>query len=914
MKQSVVFWILLLLCVVRMEVKAQQFVSVAKDSISVEKLFEIIETNTSYRIYTDITHSSDFLVEANNISPVQLLENVFADTPYSVSVSGNRIFVLKEKTLKVQSSLALLSPQKQDSIEPDSIQQNYFVIDKANSENRVYAIGDPYSKTIPKEILIKGKVTDLKTEETLIGVHLVAKDLDVAAITDRDGNYSIKLPPGQVQLEISGFNIKASRRNLMLYGDGIINIELMDEATMLKEVVITSGRVDNVKNLDLGMEKLQMSGIKNIPTVLGEVDILRVIQTLPGIKTVGEASTGFNVRGGATDQNLILLNDGTIYNPNHLFGFFTAFSSDMIKDAEIYKSSIPSRYGGRISSVLDIRSKEANKKKFTGSAGIGLVTSRLNLEIPLIKEKTSLALSGRTTYSDWILSQLPEKSGYRDGRAGFYDVGATLSHTIDNNNYLDIYGYYSQDQFRFTEKDQYKYNNLNASAKWRRIFDEKRIGSMVVGYDHYDYENKESANPATAYKLSFDINQIFVKTDFSYKMDKHLVDFGLKSMLYFTTPGTYAPEGEESLIKRDVLQKEKALESALYIGDQWEITPDFSINAGIRYAVFNALGPRTYYQYNPGTLPHESTINDTLNVGAKVFKTYHGPEFRLSARYMLKENLSVKAGFNTMQQYIHKLSNSIIMSPTDIWKLSDAQIRPQKGWQVATGLYYDPPTKEWETSMEIYYKKMNNYLDYRGGAKLIMNHHIETDVINTEGYAYGVEFSLKKKIGRLNGWASYSYSRTFLRQNDKMDLNPVNNGNWYPTDYDKPHDFKLVGNYKLTQRYSLSVNVDYSTGRPITIPAGRYYDHSLGTSLVYYTDRNTYRIPDFFRTDVAFNIEPSHKLSLLIHSTISIGIYNVTGRGNIYSIYYVSENGRIKGYQMSIFGTQIPFITYNIKF
>ena len=909
MKQFITFVFLLLLCI--QEVNAQQSFSFTKDSIAVEELFKIIERNSSYRIYTDITHPFDVVVKANNVSLLQLLENVFANTPYSVSVYGNRLFVLKEKSLKVQSSLMLSSiePQDQGQVE------DYHIIDKANSENRIYTVGDPYSKTIPKEVQVKGTVTDFKTSEPLTGVHIVLMNPFVVATTDADGNYTIKLPSGSVQLEISGFNIKKARRNLMLYGDGTMNIELMDEAMMLDEVVVYGGRIDNVKNLEMGLEKLQMSTLKNVPTVLGEVDILRVIQTLPGVKTVGEASVGFNVRGGATDQNLILFNDGNIYNPNHLFGFFTAFSSEMVKDAEIYKSSIPSRYGGRISSVLDITSKEANKEKFIGSAGIGLVTSNLNLEIPLIKQRTSLLLSGRTTYSNWILRQLPEKSGYNNGRAGFYDLGTTFSHKINNNNNLNVYGYYSHDQFQFTENDQYGYNNLNVSAKWRKVYNEKLISSMTIGYDHYDYKTRESTDSITANKLSFDINQVFAKADFSYNTDNHKFDFGFKSIFYYINPGTYEPYGEISMIRRDVLQKEKALESAIYVGDQWEITPKFSINAGIRYAIFNAFGPRTYYKYNQNTLPHESTINDTINVGSnKIFKTYHGPEFRLSARYMFRDNLSVKAGFNTMQQYIHKLSNTVIMSPTDTWKLSDAHIRPQKGWQVATGLYYDSHDGNWETSMEVYYKKMNNYLDYRSGAKLIMNHHIETDVINTEGHAYGVELSARKKIGKLNGWANYTYSRTFLRQNDAMIARPINNGNWYPTDYDKPHDFKFVGNYKFSQRYSLSVNVDYSTGRPITIPAGRYYDQSSQSYLTYYTDRNSYRIPDFFRTDVSFNVEPNHKLTLLIHSTISIGVYNVTGRSNIYSVYFVAEKGTVKGYQMSIFGTPIPFITYNIKF
>ena len=514
------------------------------------------------------------------------------------------------------------------------------------------------------------------------------------------------------------------------------------------------------------------------------------------------------------------------------------------------------------------------------------------------------------------MKQLPEKSGYKDGTAGFYDLGAIVAHKFNDKHSLNIYGYYSHDRFAFNSNEKYGYNNLNASARWRAVFNERLVGYFSAGYDHYDYNNRETVNASSAYKLSFDINQYFVKADFTNKLTgNNTLNFGFKSMLYNINSGTYEPEGSESLVKKDALQKDKALETAFYLGDEWEITPKLSVNAGIRYSLFNALGPRSYYKYEPGTLPHESTITDTITAGAgKVMKTYHGPEFRLSARYSFTDDFSIKAGFNSMRQYIHKLSNTVIMSPTDTWKLSDVNIKPQKGWQAAAGLYLNSPNGICEYSVEGYYKRMSDYLDYRGGAKLLMNHHIETDVINTQGHAYGVELQVKKQVGKLNGWMSYTYSRTFLRQNDKRIEKPVNNGDWYPTEYDKPHDFKFVGNYKFTHRYSMSINVDYSTGRPTTIPAGQYYDESTQSMRAYYTERNSYRIPDYFRTDISFNIEPSHHLTLLTHSSISIGIYNVTGRKNVYSIYYVSEEGQIKGYQMSIFGVPIPFITYNIKF
>ena len=881
--------------------------AVVSDSISIIRLMELVEEETSCKIYTDI--SKPFMVKKlTGKASIQQLKEVLQGTRWSVNVYGNRVFVMDN--LDLQTDLP-----KTWSGGGDGEQQGVHVTEVLSSENKVYDIGDKFRPSKKTALKLTGQVIDFKTGNPVMGIHIIRRDPWKATTTDVDGRFEIELESGYNVLELQGVSVKDARRQLMLYADADIRIELEEQNLMLEEVLVTGGRVEAVKSTTLGMEKITPSLLKNIPTAMGEVDVLKMIQALPGVKTVGEASTGFNVRGGATDQNLMLLNGGTIYNPNHLFGFFTAFNSDMVSNVEIYKSSIPSQYGGRISSVLNITGKEANKEKFVGVAGIGLLTSKLNLEIPLWKGRTSLLLSGRTTYSDWILGMLPEKSGYKDGKAGFYDVGATLSHSFNERNKLNVYGYYSRDRFSFNDNEKYAYGNMNVSAHLRSFINDQLTGNFSVGYDHYDYLNDETIDANQAARLTFGINQFFAKGNFNLDLDKHRLNFGASTILYNICPGTYEPLGKESLIAFDELQKEKALESAVYVGDEWEISPKFSLNAGIRYSMFNALGPREYYTYQRGKLPSESTIADTVNVtGNKILRTYHSPEFRFSGRYAFNDDFSVKAGFNTMRQYIHKVSNTSIMSPTDIWKLSDANIKPQKGWQLAGGFYYNTSDRMWEFSLEGYYKKMKDYLDYRSGAKLLMNHHLEMDVINTEGYAYGVEFEVKKTKGKLNGWMNYTYSRTFLRQNDNRIANPINKGDWYPTEYDKPHDFKFVGNYKFTRRYSLSLNLDYSTGRPTTVPAGQYYDKKLETYQVFYTVRNSYRVPDYFRVDLSFNVEASHHLTLATHSSISFGVYNLTGRKNVYSIYYVVEDKKIQGYKMSIFGVPIPFVTYNIKF
>ena len=682
----------------------------------------------------------------------------------------------------------------------------------------------------------------------------------------------------------------------------------------LAEIVVVGGRQSAVNSTTMGSEKFKPELLKNIPSAFGESDIMKVVLTLPGVTTVGEASSGYNVRGGATDQNLILFNGGTVYNPSHLFGLFTSFNSDAVEDVELFKSSIPVEYGGRISSVLKVTSKEANMQKLTGSASIGALTSKLNLELPIVKDHVSLMLNGRTTYSDWMLKLLPEDSGYKNGTANFFDVGGVLTWKLNSMHRLKIYGYWSKDKFSFSSEDNYGYQNRNVSAEWRSILNEKMTATLSAGLDHYDYFNEDRAIPTMAARLSFGIDQLWGKLHIRHRLsEKQVFNYGLSVQHYNVQGGKYEPLGEESCIKTDQLQREKALESAIYIDYEHSFTEKLSVSAGLRYSMFNALGPRDVNIYSDGELPSEATLLETQHETG-IIKTYHAPELRLSARYALQENLSLKAGFNTMHQYIHKVSNTSIMSPTDIWKLSDPNIKPQNGWQIAAGIYHETANKKYEFSAEVYYKHIGDYLNYRSSAVLLMNHHLETDVISTEGKAYGIELQAKKPIGKLNGWVSYTFSRSLLRQDDERVAMPLNNGDWYPSEYDRPHEVKAVLNYKFTERYSFSSNFNYATGRPTTLPAGKYYDMHNQKYMPYYTDRNTYRIPDYIRLDLAFNIEPTHKLTSFLHTSFSIGVYNALARKNAYNIYYVTEGEEIKGYKLSVFGTAIPYVSLNIRF
>lgn len=785
----------------------------------------------------------------------------------------------------------------------------------AISQNKIYKIGDPNRSTKGARVVVSGYVKDMETEQPLIGISVTADNSSTYTATDAYGFYRIPLQTGSRTLKFKGFGYDDTDLMVELYGDGNLDVLIKERVYSLKGVVLSAENTQNLRSTQMGLEKVRIDRIKHVPAAFGEADVLKIVLTLPGVKSVGEASGGFNVRGGATDQNLILFNEGTIYNPTHLFGLFSAFNPDIVNDIELYKSTIPARFGGRISSVLEINSREGNGKKITGSAGIGLLTSKLHLEGPIIKDKLNFIIGARTTYSDWILGLLPEDSGYKNGSASFQDLTLGLSYKIDKKNTLYLNGYYSRDGFKFSRDTSFAYQNMNASLKWRSILSETHNFVITAGYDHYNYKTTDQGNPINAYNMNFFIKQGFVKANFNWLIsDKHTINYGLNSTYYQLNPGSLLPVGDKSLVIPKNLSIEKGTESALYVGDNWSLTEKLSFELGIRYAFYTALGEKTYYNYFPGGPKTEASIVDSVTVpSGNMVKPYHGPEFRASVRYAFNNDISIKAGFNSMRQNIHMLSNTTSISPTDIWKLSDANIAPQSGWQTAAGLYANIFGRKIELSLEGYYKEMSHYLDYKSGAVINMNEYIERDVVETNGKAYGAEIMLKKPLGKLNGWMAYTYSRTMLRQNGEVSDGLVNGGQWYSASYDKPHDLKIVANYKFTQRFSVSLNVDYSTGRPVTIPLSKYY-YGNGYRL-FYSDRNAYRIPDYFRMDFSINIEPSHNIKLLTHSTITLGVYNITGRKNAYSIYYDTNSGsKIRGYKLSIFGAPIPYITYNIKF
>lgn len=910
---------LLLCCMLTLTSVAQeQRVSGNFQSVRFSNFVQRVEQMSTYRFYFDEKLLDSFTVNvtASNITITELLQKAFDQSPYHFTISANKVYITRQ--LPFQASLPedffdRNKPSKDTVVQmvappPISIKEKI----KAPVENKLFEIGNR-SAPQKSKVTLAGYIRDEKSGEPIPNASVYIDSLSAGALTDQYGYFSITIPSGRHAVHVTSVGMKNTSRQVMLYSDGQLNIELAEYIPSLREVVVTAARTSNTRSLQMGAAKLNIKTIRQVPVVFGEADVLKVVLTLPGVTSVGEASTGFNVRGGSADQNLIILNDLTIYNPSHLFGFFSAFNPDVIKGVELYKSAIPEKYGGRLSSVLDVTTREGNSKKIAGNGGIGPLTSKLSIEGPIIKDKSTFIASARSSYSNWLLSKV-RNSSYRNSRASFYDIDLHVTHAINARNSLYLNGYWSNDQFRLNNDTTFKYGNRNFNLKWKHNFNNKFYGVATAGYDNYQYRISSENNPTNAFRLGFDVSQANLRTDLVYSHGlKHLFKFGLTSVYYKLKPGSLAPASSQSLVVPDKLEAEQALESALYFGDEYTINSNLSINAGVRYSIFNYLGPRNQVNYAEGQPRSENTMLDTVQFASgKIIQTYSNPEFRFTLRYSLSESSSVKLSFNTMRQYIHMLSNTNAISPTDVWKLSDSYIRPQSGTQVSAGFYKNFKSNTIETSVEVYYKQLKNFLDYKSGASLILNDNIETDVISSRGQAYGAEFLLKKSSGKLNGWISYSYSRILLKSDDPIAGEIINEGRYYPANYDKPHNANFIGNYRFSHRYSISLGVNYSTGRPVTLPLAVF--NYAGGQRVFYADRNSYRVPDYFRADLSFMIEGNHKIKQLTHNSWSFGVYNLTARKNAYSVYFVQEGGSIKGYQLSIFGTIIPFVTYNFRF
>lgn len=892
------------------------------------KAIETIEAATPYRFYfeKEWIDAEKSLISGSyqNVTIATLLESIFNKTSINFYITKNKIILSQNNVIHEKLADNFFGTDKSEPINKESddligkpvFYQQFDSINKSQTRNanKIVFIGKETKTTDTKFSTITGTIINTATGKSEPNIIIKVKNKNISTVSDNDGNYTLKLPTGLNVIETRSLSHKKTIKTLMVYSNGELNIDIDENSNQLSEVLIKGKGAKAVESVVSGVINIDIEAIKNMPLILGERDILKVATTLPGVKTTGEGSAGFNVRGGKDDQNLFLMDNAVLYNPQHFLGFFSAINPYTAKKATIYKASIPSDLGGRLSSVFDITTKNGNPEKITGEGAIGPITSNLSIGVPIEKNKSSILFGGRATYSDWILKTL-KNDDLSKSQASFYDGILKYNNILNKNNSLESTIYYSYDKFSLDSDSIYSYSNRLASIKWDHSFDTKNKASVILTNTEYKFDIDFNTTARNAFVSGYKLNetQLLLKFNYLYS-DKHKFQYGLTSKLYNVHPGFLNPASSDSALKPIKINQEKGIESALYFSDDFKITNKFFINLGLRYSLYASLGESNQRIYQPDVPLNDATVIETKHYGNNEVVTNYGTfEPRIAARYLLTEDFSIKAGYDKTSQYIHLLSSNVTQSPTDTWILSNLNIKPQTAQQASIGLFKNFDNNLYEVSIETYYKKSKNILDYKVGAQLRLNEYVESELLQGEGKAYGIEFLIKKQFGRLNGWLGYTYSRTFIKLDSQFNEEKVNNGNYFPANYDKPHDVSAILNYKFTKRYSLSSNFVYQTGRPITYPIGTYSYNNANYTL--YSDRNAFRIPDYYRLDIGLNIEGNHKIKKLAHSFWNISVYNVLGRANPYSIYFVTDgNGQVKAFKTSIFSIPVPSITYNFKF
>lgn len=920
MKKLFIFVFLLISMVI--SAQEETTISASFQELTLQEALIEIESKTSVQFFFVEDWLSDKTTSGNysNASLEDVLNDLFKETTINYYIMDSNKVILTQNNIIYdqlpQEFFGKTESENQQETNPQ-VTKRISPIFNTNTEAvgnipiQTVRIGKESKQDNATNFVLSGIITG-DDGRPLPNVTLVLRDSGTGTTTNDKGEYRMTLQAGVNMIEARSLGFQSLQKRVIIYNNGELNIQLQEGLEQLGTVVIEGKAKQNVAEVSTGVTEIDVKEIKNIPLVLGERDILKVATTLPGITTAGEGSAGFNVRGGKEDQNLILLDDGVVYNPTHFFGIFSGINPFTTEDAKIYKGNIPAEYGGRLSSVVDIISKDANVDKLTAEGSIGPVTGSVSVEVPVEKGKGAFLVGGRTTYSNWILRSLDDES-LQNSEANFFDVIAKYNHKIGEKDDIRVTGYYSRDAFSITSDSLYNYSNRMVSLRWDHEFNDNHRGSIGVSNSKYDFGIEFDGESNTDFDLGYDITETKVKLKMESNMgENHMLKYGLSSKIYNVNPGEIDPINGSSVIPVTI-PEEKGWESALFISDDWNLTDKWLLSAGVRYSFYSALGPSSQNIYADGLPRNESTFVETQEfTNNESIETYGGPEFRVSSRYFLTSDFSVKASFNNTYQYIHTLTNNTTVSPTDTWKLSDLNIKPQEANQYALGFYKNLKDNTFEISLEGYYKTSENVLDFKTGADLLLNETIEREVLQGEGRAYGVELLIRKRKGNFNGWLGYTYSKSELKYDSSFSEETINNGDYFPSNFDKPHDISLVTNYKLTKRFSLSANFVYQTGRPVTVPVGNFFINN--SEFVLYSERNKFRIPDYYRFDISFNVEGNHKNKKLAHSFWNISIYNVLGRNNPYSVFFVTEEGNVKALQSSIFSIPIPTITYNFKF
>lgn len=762
---------------------------------------------------------------------------------------------------------------------------------------------------------ISGYVKDAKNGEGLIGVSVYIREVETGVTTNTYGFYSITLPSGPYNMVYSYIGYQKIAKTIALSQDITLNIELNDESEQLKEVTITTRKEDeNVRSIEMSVNKVEMKTIRKMPALLGEVDLIRSIQLLPGVTTVGEGASGFNVRGGDVSQNLVLLDEAPVYNSSHLFGFFSVFNPDAVKDVKLIKGGIPAQYGGRISSILDVRMKEGNSKKREINGGIGTIFSRLTYEQPFAAGKGSFIVAGRRSYIDILAKPFLNKD-LRDSKFSFYDLTAKVNYRLGDKDTFFASGYFGKDVFGGGDFG-FGWGNATATGRWNHIFSNKLFMNLTAFYSNYDYslgQNQKDQNAKDKFDWKSKIISTSIKPDFTYYLTpNNQLTFGGQYIKYDSRPGKAIAisEGEATNIS---LEPRYADESALYIGNEQKLGNKIALQYGLRYSFFRNTGPGVAYDFlenKPGQSQSPIFPGKTYEKG-DVIKTYQNWEPRFSVNFGITPSTSIKASYNRTSQYLHLLSNTAASSPLDVWTLSSSAIKPELADQVAMGWFQNFKDNSYEASVEVYYKKLHNQIDYVPSSSLLLNPYVDGDLLFGGGRAYGAEFYLKKNKGKLTGWVSYTLSRT------ERKIETINNNDWFPARFDKPHNFTTVAIYELKPRLTLSANFTITSGTPATFPNSRYVVNGWPLGNNYENKRNNSRIPAYHRLDFAATLKSKKKLFGTGEGEWVFSVYNVYNRRNPFSVYTrINEDDKLRteAIRYSVIGSFIPAVTYNFKF
>ncbi len=772
-----------------------------------------------------------------------------------------------------------------------------------------------------QKVTLNGYIKDAANGEALIGATVLIKEANTGTVTNEYGFFSITLPPGNYQVSFSYIGYKTQAKPVALNQNQRVEIELAAEAEELEEVVIT-GELEqaNVKNMEMSTNKLDMKVIQKIPAFLGEVDVLRSIQLLPGVSTVGEGSSGFNVRGGSVGQNLVLLDEAPVYNTSHLFGFFSVFNPDAVKDTKLYKGAIPSRYGGRLASILDVRMKEGNSKKPEITGGIGTVFSRLSIEAPIVKDKASFIVAARRSYID-VLAR-PFVDFLQDGGAlNFYDLTAKANYNINKKNRVYASSYFGRDNFLFDANQGFSWGNATATARWNHLYNDRLFSNLTFVYSKYDYRLQFGDDNLNRFNWNSSISNFILKPEFTYYLnDKNELNFGAEAIYYTFEPANAVGITNGNTIDIS-LDRKYNLETSAFIGNTQKVSDRVSLEYGLRFSNFQYFGPGDAYTFGdtiPGVRRPVATVT-RVDRGESI-ASYNSLQPRFSFKYQPSETSSIKGSYNRMVQFLHLISNTTASNPLDVWAPTTRNIKPEFADQFTLGYFRDlNRAQKWEFSVEGYLRYTQNQIDYIDGADLLINRFLEGDLLAGRGRAYGTEFYLQKKTGKVNGWVSYTLGRTELK------VDGINRNEWYATRFDQLHNLKVAAFYDINERWSVSGNFTFTSGTPTTFPTSRFTQQGILIPYNANDSRNNVRLPDYHRLDISFRWEGRKMRGDKQRKNRDYWVfsfYNVYARRNPFSIYFAQREGRVpegqpldsQATQLAIVGTIVPSVSYNFKF